>query len=81
MPPTPAASGTTPHAPACTPTSTPKRVTALEIKASFAEDLLDKLDQTIIRQQGHQIMRWCTKCLQLAPASLRPTGCGAALAA
>ncbi len=27
------------------------RLTALEIKASFAEDLLDKLDQTIIRQQ------------------------------
>ena len=27
------------------------RLTALEIKASFAEDLLDKLDHTIIRQQ------------------------------
>ena len=27
------------------------RLTALEIKASFAEDLLDRLDQTIIRQQ------------------------------
>ena len=27
------------------------RLTALEIKASFAEDLLDKLDQTVIRQQ------------------------------
>lgn len=28
------------------------RLTALEIKASFAEDLLDKLDHTIIRQQS-----------------------------
>ncbi len=28
-----------------------ERLTALEIKASFAEDLLDKLDQTVIRQQ------------------------------
>ena len=28
------------------------RLTNLEIKASFAEDLLDKLDQIIIRQQG-----------------------------
>jgi SlyX protein len=27
------------------------RLTNLEIKASFAEDLLDKLDQIIIRQQ------------------------------
>ena len=38
------------------PTETPEslsdaRLTALEIKASFAEDLLDKLDQTVIRQQ------------------------------
>ncbi len=29
-----------------------ERLTALEIKASFTEDLLDKLDQTIIRQQA-----------------------------
>ncbi|NBW25050.1 MAG: SlyX family protein [Betaproteobacteria bacterium] len=28
-----------------------ERLTALEIKASFSEDLLDKLDQTVIRQQ------------------------------
>ena len=27
------------------------RLTNLEIKASFAQDLLDKLDQTVIRQQ------------------------------
>jgi SlyX protein len=30
---------------------TDERLTALEIKASFAEDMLDKLDQTVIRQQ------------------------------
>jgi SlyX protein len=30
---------------------TEDRLTNLEIKASFAEDLLDKLDQIIIRQQ------------------------------
>ena len=39
-----------------TPDETPAaqidaRLIALEIKASFAEDLLDKLDQTVIRQQ------------------------------
>jgi SlyX protein len=28
-----------------------ERLTKLEVKASFAEDLLDKLDQIIIRQQ------------------------------
>jgi len=30
---------------------TAQRLTELEIKASFTEDLLDKLDQTVIRQQ------------------------------
>ncbi len=30
---------------------TAPRLTELEIKASFTEDLLDKLDQTVIRQQ------------------------------
>lgn len=34
-----------------TPTHTEDRLTQLEVKASFAEDLLDKLDQIIIRQQ------------------------------
>ena len=33
-------------------TATDQRIIALEIKASFAEDLLDKLDQVIIRQQA-----------------------------
>ena len=28
-----------------------QRLTALEIKASFTEDLLDQLDQVIVRQQ------------------------------
>jgi SlyX protein len=28
-----------------------QRLTELEIKASFAEDLLDKLDQVVVRQQ------------------------------
>jgi SlyX protein len=35
-----------------TPNSTiDQRLEALEIKASFTEDLLDKLDQVVIRQQ------------------------------
>jgi SlyX protein len=34
-----------------TPHTTQDRLTNLEIKASFSEDLLDKLDQIIIRQQ------------------------------
>jgi SlyX protein len=46
------------------------RLTNLEIKASFAEDLLDKLDQIIIRQQD-QIDRLQTEVnwlRQQAPA-------------
>ena len=31
--------------------ATDQRLTELEIKASFTEDLLDKLDQVIVRQQ------------------------------
>ncbi len=31
--------------------TTAQRLTDLEIKASFTEDLLDKLDQVIVRQQ------------------------------
>jgi SlyX protein len=33
------------------PHDTDRRLTELEIKASFAEDLLDQLNQTIFRQQ------------------------------
>lgn len=32
--------------------TTQDRLTNLEIKASFSEDLLDKLDQIVIRQQN-----------------------------
>ncbi len=32
-------------------TTTDQRLTELEIKASFTEDLLDKLDNVIVRQQ------------------------------
>jgi SlyX protein len=32
-------------------TTTDQRLTDLEIKASFAEDLLDQLNQVIVRQQ------------------------------
>ncbi|MDR3368004.1 SlyX family protein [Rhodoferax sp.] len=47
-----------------------ERLTNLEIKASFTEDLLDKLDQIIIRQQDQidhltQEVRWLR---QQAPA-------------
>lgn len=34
-----------------TPSTTDQRLTDLEIKASFTEDLLDKLDSVIVRQQ------------------------------
>lgn len=30
-----------------------RRLTALEIKASFTDDLLDQLNQTVFRQQQH----------------------------
>ena len=33
------------------PNDIEQRLTELEIKASFTEDLLDKLDQVIVRQQ------------------------------
>jgi SlyX protein len=36
---------------AMTHSTTEQRLEALEIKASFTEDLVDKLDQIIIRQQ------------------------------
>ena len=34
-----------------TPHDTEQRLTELEIKASFTEDLLEQLDQVIVRQQ------------------------------
>ena len=45
------------------PNDTEQRLTALEIKASFAEDLVDELNQVIVRQQAqldaltHAVMR------------------------
>ena len=52
------------------PTDVSDRLTNLEIKASFSEDLLDKLDQIIIRQQDQidrltQELQWLR---QQAPA-------------
>lgn len=50
--------------------NTAQRLTELEIKASFTEDLLDKLDQVIIRQQGQIdfLMREIADLKQQAPA-------------
>ena len=42
-----------------------ERLTNLEIKASFTEDLLDKLDEIIIRQQD-QIDRLTREVLRLS---------------
>lgn len=50
------------------------RITELEIKASFNEDLLDKLDQVIIRQQT-QIDALCREVIALRQqTSSAPTG-------
>jgi SlyX protein len=35
------------------PEDVARRLMALEIKASYAEDLLDQLNQTVYRQQTH----------------------------
>ncbi|MBC7917398.1 MAG: SlyX family protein [Rhodoferax sp.] len=45
------------------------RITELEIKASFTEDLIDKLDQVIIRQQQQidVLLRELTELRQQAP--------------
>ena len=50
--------------PMTTPHTTEDRLTNLEIKASFSEDLLDKLDQIIIGQQD-QIDRLTQELLWL----------------
>jgi len=59
-----------PSSPSPVPAEVSDRLTNLEIKASFSEDLLDKLDQIIIRQQDQidrliQEVRWLR---QQAPA-------------
>ncbi|TAK77600.1 MAG: SlyX protein [Aquabacterium sp.] len=46
------------------PTDTDKRLTELEIKASFAEDLIESLNQVVIRQQ-QQIDRLVLEVTQL----------------
>ena len=51
------------------------RLTALEIKASFAEDLQDKLDQTVIRQQT-QIAALISEVLHLRQQSSDPQAPG-----
>ncbi|MEY4345157.1 MAG: hypothetical protein RL032_989 [Pseudomonadota bacterium] len=54
--------------------TTDDRITELEIKASFNEDLLDKLDQVIIRQQT-QIDALSREVIALRQqASSAPTG-------
>ena len=52
-----------------------QRLTELEIKASFAEDLLDKLDQIVIRQQT-QINALISEVLQLRQQSIDPQAPG-----
>ena len=46
------------------PDTTDQRLTELEIKASFNEDAIDRLDQVIVRQQ-HQIDSLIREILQL----------------
>lgn len=50
-------------------TDTDTRLTNLEIKASYSEDLLDKLDQIVIRQQEQidHLMRELQHLRQQAP--------------
>ncbi len=50
-------------------TPTDQRLTELEIKASFTEDLLDKLDSVIVRQQQQidALIREITDLKQQAP--------------
>jgi len=52
-----------------------ERLTALEIKASFAEDLLDKLDHIVIRQQT-QINALISEVLHLCQQASEPQAPG-----
>ena len=52
-----------------------QRLTELEIKASFAEDLLDKLDQIVIRQQA-QINALISEVLHLRQQASDPQAPG-----
>jgi SlyX protein len=55
-------------------TTTQARLTELEIKASFTEDLIDKLDQIITRQQDQidRLTRELVNLRQQAPAEASP---------
>ncbi len=48
-----------------------QRLTALEIKASFTEDMLEQLDKVIVRQQQQidLLIREVTELRQMAPDS------------
>lgn len=52
-----------------TPQHTEQRLTDLEIKASFAEDLLDELNKTVFRQQQQidQLLRELSDLRQRLP--------------
>jgi len=51
------------------PIDTDKRLTELEIKASFTEDLVDHLNEAILRQQGQieLLMREVARLKERAP--------------
>ncbi len=53
------------------PTRTDDRLTELEIKASYTEDLLDRLNDVVVRQQGQ------IDALLREVAALRQQGGGA----
>jgi SlyX protein len=54
---------------------TERRLTELEIKASFADDLLDQLNQTILLQQQQidKLVRQIAELRQQAPADADAT--------
>lgn len=54
-----------------------ERVTELEIKASYADDLLDQLNMTVFRQQ-QQIERLVAEVVQLREQSRSATQAGTA---
>lgn len=53
---------------------TDARLTALEIKASFSEDLLDRLDAVIVRQQQQidALTRQLAELMRQGPADTAP---------
>lgn len=60
------------------PSDTDKRLTDLEIKASFGEDLLDQLNQVIVRQQQQidRLMREVIELRQQMPEAGTPARSG-----